>query len=307
VAIPRVGTKPAFLPPREDGMRRVAPPAGDPDSQPAENREEHGTPEEELAALRAEICALRNIRQDAERELAELRDAVAARDSFIATAGHELRNPMSAILLNVTYTVFRARQAQEAPEWLLERLASLDRQAKNFVRRATTLLDVSRLTAGRMPLDLALVSLDAVVREVAKDLAIEAERAGCRVELVLDPEARGYWDRTALEQIAGNLVSNAIKYGAGRPVEVSVQADPTTAALTVRDHGPGIAEADRERIFQRFERAVSSAERSGFGVGLWIARQLAVAHGGDIAVASVPGLGSVFTATLPRGIHESQS
>jgi signal transduction histidine kinase len=127
------------------------------------------------------------------------------------------------------------------------------------------------------------------------------------VELVLDPEARGYWDRTALEQIAGNLVSNAIKYGAGRPVEVSVQADPTTAALTVRDHGPGIAEADRERIFQRFERAVSSAERSGFGVGLWIARQLAVAHGGDIAVASVPGLGSVFTATLPRGIHESQS
>jgi signal transduction histidine kinase len=124
------------------------------------------------------------------------------------------------------------------------------------------------------------------------------------VELALDPEVLGHWDRTALEQIAGNLLSNAIKYGAGRPVEVVVKAEPEVATLIVRDHGMGIAEADCERIFQRFERAVSPAERSGFGVGLWIARQLAVAHGGDIAVESLPGVGSIFTARLPRGIHE---
>lgn len=260
---------------------------------------------DELEALRAEMRSLRAMHDEAQREMAELREAVAARDSFIATAGHELRNPMSAILLNVTHTVFRARQEPETAPWLLERLASLDRQTKNFVRRATTLLDVSRLTAGRMPLDREqLVSLDGILREVARDLAPEAERAGCQLELSLDPEVLGHWDRTALEQIAGNLLSNAIKYGAGKPVEVAVQAGPEVATLIVRDYGIGIAEADCQRIFQRFERAVSSAERSGFGVGLWIARQLAVAHGGDIAVESLPGVGSIFTARLPRGIHE---
>jgi two-component system, OmpR family, sensor kinase len=281
-------------------MRRLVRSAGDADPPPAGAAEE-------LEALREEVGSLRRSQEEAQQELADLQDAVAARDAFIATAGHELRNPMSAILLNVTYTVFRARQTSETPEWLLERLASLDRQAKNFVRRATTLLDVSRLTAGRMPLDRALVSLDGVVRDVAKDLAVEAERAGCQVELALDPEALGQWDRTALEQIVTNLLSNAIKYGAGGTVEVSVQAEPAVARLTVRDHGMGIAEADCKRIFQRFERAVPSAERSGFGVGLWIARQLAVAHGGDIAVKSLPGVGSIFTATLPRGIHEPSS
>jgi len=262
---------------------------------------------DDVHALRAELETMQRIHEDAKRELAELREAVAARDSFIATAGHELRNPMSAILLNVTHTVFRAHQAPETAAWLLERLASLDRQTKNFVRRATTLLDVSRLTAGRLPLHREIVGLDGLVRDVAKDLAAEAHHAGCRVDLALDTEVLGHWDRTALEQIAGNLVSNAIKYGAGRPVEVSLRADAAVARLSVRDHGIGIAEADRERIFQRFERAVSSAERSGFGVGLWIARQLAVALGGDIEVESHPGVGSIFTATLPRGIHESSS
>jgi two-component system, OmpR family, sensor kinase len=289
-------------------MRQLARPAAAPEAPGGEtDAKDRAGLSLELEALRGEHRALQCAHESLGREVIELREAVAARDSFIATAGHELRNPMSAILLNVTHTVFRARHALEMPDWLLERLTSLDRQAKNFVRRATTLLDVSRLTAGRMPLDRALVLLDEIVAEVARDLAAEAERAGCRVDLALQADVRGCWDRTALEQIAGNLLSNAIKYGAGRPVEVSVQADATTATLAVRDQGMGIAQADCERIFQRFERAVPSAERSGFGVGLWIARQLAVAHGGDIAVESLPGAGSIFTARLPREIHEPQS
>jgi two-component system OmpR family sensor kinase len=298
----------AFPARSEERMKRLARPAAAAEASLAVTDSEGSAGlVPEVEALQAEIQSLRRAHDKAQGELAELREAVVARDSFIATAGHELRNPMSAILLNVTHTAYRARQTPEVPDWLLQRLSSLDRQAKNFVRRATTLLDVSRLTAGRMPLHRELLTLDAIVREVARDLAAEAERAGCCVELALEPDVLGRWDRTAIEQIAGNLLSNAIKYGAGQPVEVSVQADPTMATLTVRDHGMGIAEADCGRIFQRFERAVSSAERSGFGVGLWIARQLAVAHGGDIAVESVPGVGSIFTARLPREIHEPQS
>ena len=251
-----------------------------------------------------ELVELRDLYEEALREIGALREAVAARDTFIATAGHELRNPLSALVLNATSMAFQARGEPGVPAWLLGRLAALDRQARRFVRRTTTLLDVSRITTGGLRLDRQIVALDGVVREVGCDLADEARRAGCPVELALDDGVVGHWDRAAVEQIAWNLLSNAIKYGAGSPVTVHVRADPAVASLRVHDQGVGIADADQARIFERFERAVSSAERAGFGVGLWIARKLAVAHGGELAVASRPGAGSVFTATLPRGIYE---
>jgi signal transduction histidine kinase len=271
---------------------------------PVGAREPRGESSVELEELRSELHLLRRLQDETQRELLAARGAVAARDYFIAAAGHELRNPMSAVVLLISHMAFRARQAPEMPDWFLTRLTSLDRQTKRFVRRATTLLDVSRLTTGRMRLERELVTLDDVVREVGTDLAAEAESAGCRLELALDPEVSGQWDRTAVEQIAGSLLSNAIKYGAGQPVGVLVRGDTAIASLSIRDRGIGITNEDRDRIFQPFERAVSQAERPGFGVGLWIARQLAVAHGGDIAVESRPGAGSIFTATLPRGNHE---
>ncbi|HEY3817260.1 MAG TPA: HAMP domain-containing sensor histidine kinase [Polyangiaceae bacterium] len=254
--------------------------------------------------LEEEIQRVGRLLERAHRDIAELKEAVAARDSFIATAGHELRNPLSALVLNATSMAFLAKSDPGMPPWLLGRLAALDRQARRFVRRTTTLLDVSRITTGGLRLDRRLVALDGVVREVGSDLADEAARAGCPVELALDDAVVGHWDPTALEQIACNLLSNAIKYGAGLPVTVHVQADPAVASLSVRDHGIGISDEDHARIFERFERAVMGGDRPGFGVGLWIARQLAVAHGGDIAVESRRGEGSVFTATLPRGIYE---
>jgi signal transduction histidine kinase len=251
-----------------------------------------------------ELAELRGLYEEALLEIAALREALAARDTFIATAGHELRNPLSALVLNATSMAFQARGEPGVPDWLPGRLAALDRQARRFVRRTTTLLDVSRITTGGLRLDRQIVALDGVVREVGCDLADEARRAGCPVELTLDDGVVGHWDRAALEQIAWNLLSNAIKYGAGSPVTVKVRADPAVASLLVHDQGVGIAAEDQSRIFERFERAVSSAERPGFGVGLWIARKLAVAHGGEIAVSSRPGAGSIFTATLPRGIYE---
>jgi signal transduction histidine kinase len=268
---------------------------GDPAAEPDDDRE----------ALEEDVRRLRRLQEEAQHELAELREAVAARDTFIATAGHELRNPLSALVLNATSMAFQARGEPGIPSWLLGRLAALDRQARRFVRRTTTLLDVSRITTGGLRLDRQLVALDGVVREVERDLAEEADRARCPLELTLDDEVVGHWDRTALEQIACNLMSNAIKYGAGRPVTVDVRADAVVASLRVRDQGVGIADEDHARIFERFERAVPNGERPGFGVGLWIARQLAVAHGGDIAVESRPGAGSIFTATLPRGIYDA--
>jgi signal transduction histidine kinase len=103
-----------------------------------------------------------------------------------------------------------------------------------------------------------------------------------------------------VEQVVTNLLSNAIKYGAGRPIEIRVDGDENTARLTVRDRGIGIPPDHQARIFERFERAVSTSDYGGFGLGLWIVRQIVEAHGGQIHVTSTPGQGSAFTVELPR-------
>jgi two-component system OmpR family sensor kinase len=253
---------------------------------------------------RRELRALRRRHRDSLRTIRALKEAVAARDTVIAVAGHELRNPMGAIVVNVTNILYRMRREDGIPEWISTRLAALEKQTTNFVRRATTLLDVSRLTTERFAVDRELVCLADIVRDIVAETAEEARRSGCEVSVEATDAAMGWWDRAALEQVALNLLSNAIKYGAGAPIDVRVTCDESHAALTVRDHGIGIAESDRERIFGRFERAVTKRERPGFGLGLWIVRQLVIAHGGEVLVESTPGVGSLFTATLPRAITE---
>ncbi len=259
------------------------------------------TPEDTVSALHAQIAHLRREQREAERAISELTDDVAARDMLLATAGHELRNPMGAILVSVTNLAFLARRNGDLPEWVHARLRALERQARSFVRRATVLLDASRLSTGAASLSPESLNLSDLVRDVFGELSSEAEKAGCDVRLTLEEGVVGTWDRAAVEQIVLNLLSNAIKYGPGRPVEVSVSGEGARAVIRVRDQGIGIAEADRARIFERFERAGATCERPGFGLGLWISRHLALAHGGDISVASELGEGSVFTAALPRG------
>jgi len=111
----------------------------------------------------------------------------------------------------------------------------------------------------------------------------------------------GLWDRGRLEQILLNLLSNALKYGAGRPVRIEVTADGKWAHLSVKDEGRGLREEDRSRVFERFERAISASEASGLGLGLYITREIVQAHGGVITVESRLGEGSTFTVTLPLG------
>jgi signal transduction histidine kinase len=110
----------------------------------------------------------------------------------------------------------------------------------------------------------------------------------------------GTWDRLALEQILDNLVTNAIKYGDGKPIDVAAVADADACVVTVRDRGVGIRPEDQARIFERFERVAEHAARAGgFGIGLWLVRQLVDAMGGTIEVSSNRGEGSAFTVRLP--------
>lgn len=237
---------------------------------------------------------------DKDRLIEELREAVRARDEFVAIAAHELRNPMTPILLQVESLLATVDRGHCEPELLKPRIERLERAVRAFVRRATSLLDVSRMLAGNLQIEPSRVDLSGVLGEVLERLAPAAEVACCRIERALQEGVVGVWDRLALEQIAENLLSNALKFGAGRPVAVAVRADDGMARLIVRDQGIGISGADRGRIFERFERAVVRREHGGgFGVGLWLVCQLVRAMDGRIDLESVPGQGASFTVSLP--------
>jgi signal transduction histidine kinase len=162
------------------------------------------------------------------------------------------------------------------------------------------LLDVARIRKGQIEVRLAEGDLAQMVRDVASSFEEQVALAGCTMDLRVDGPIEACWDRVRVEQIVTNLLSNAIKYGPGKPVEVRVQADTDSAEISVRDYGIGIAPEHLERIFVRFERAVSADHYGGLGLGLYIVRQIVEALGGSIRVISEPDLGSTFTVMLPR-------
>ncbi len=239
---------------------------------------------------------------DKDRLIEELREAVRARDEFVAIAAHELRNPMTPILMQVHNLAAAARNPRRCrPEILAPRLELLEHAVRDFVRRSTTLLDVSRVAAGNVRIEPAEVDLSRVLQGVVDRAGVAARMARSGLEADLQEGVVGTWDRLALEQVAENLLSNALKFGAGKPVDVALRADGRAARLAIRDRGIGISEEDRARIFRRFERAVTRREHGGFGIGLWLANQLVAAMGGAIAIEGAPGEGTIFTVTLPLG------
>jgi two-component system OmpR family sensor kinase len=235
-----------------------------------------------------------------EARLAELEGEVRARDEFLAIAAHELRNPMTPIAAWVELLLTLARREPRRISLQIHRgLERLESLVEAYVRRATTLLDVSRINSQNLQLTYTELNLSSLVRDTATAMVPAAENAGCQISLSVQHNVVGSFDRTAVEQIVENILSNAVRYGAGQPIDVALSCGASTAELTIRDQGIGICEADQARIFDQFRRAKSNTTAGGFGVGLWITRQLVEAMGGEISVRSKPGLGSTFTVVLP--------
>jgi len=237
--------------------------------------------------------------------LQELQRAVGARDEFIATVAHELRNPIAPLTFQVRLALNKTEQIAAAGtpvpiEWVQTQLRGIEQRLHRLLETLDRLLDVSRLSTGRIDLQAAPMSLAAVVREVIDSFEAELAVARCKVTLSERSEATGVWDRLRIEQVCRNLLSNAIRFGAGRPIDISVDADRDYARLLVRDHGIGIAPDQQSRIFERFERGVEQRS-GGFGIGLWIVRNICVAMGGTVSVQSTIGDGACFTVMLPRG------
>jgi PAS domain S-box-containing protein len=232
----------------------------------------------------------------------EAQAAVAARDEFLSIASHELRTPLTALRLaleNMRRVSTREAIERLPPQYVERVLATAERQGQRLEKLVAGLLDVSRIQMGRLELDVEEVDLAGVVADAAAQLADEAAQIGSTVEVRGEP-VRGSWDRLRISQVVTNLLSNAVKYGAGKPVEVEFGPRDGKARLVVRDHGIGIARADQPQIFERFERAVSSKNYGGLGLGLYIVKRIVEAHGGTIAVESSPGEGSAFVVELPQ-------
>lgn len=225
--------------------------------------------------------------------------AVSMRDEFLSIAGHELNTPLTPLKILLD-GLSRGKIPADRQG---EKLEAASRQVARLARLVTELLDVSRITGGRVRIEKDTFDLAALIDEVMVRLKDEADRAGTTLTSDLTRPCHGSWDRMRLDQVVTNLLSNAIKYGGGKPIDVRLQVAPEgrgRVRLVVRDRGIGIEQQHQRRIFERFERAVSAQHYGGFGLGLWIARQVVEASGGAITVESAPGLGSTFTVELPR-------
>jgi signal transduction histidine kinase len=163
------------------------------------------------------------------------------------------------------------------------------------------MLDVARLRGGQLRFENAAVDLAEVTREVIHRLASDLARSGSTLSTRGPTRLVGCWDRERIEQIVCNLLSNAIRFGLGRPIEIELAADAAVATLTVRDHGIGIATDAQQRIFEPFERAVRPRHYGGLGLGLYVVRVIIDQMGGSIGVDSKLDQGATFVVHLPLG------
>ena len=246
---------------------------------------------------------LRQCIEELTAENARLAEAVAARDAFLAIAAHELRNPMTPIIGRVSMLRRMIGNGRLHPDKIEEKLDQIEWLITMFIKRATTLLDVSRITSDSLQLAKIEVNVSELVTAVAENFQPFVLHAGSELKLDLsDPKLSIMGDPLALEQVLDNLVSNAIKYADGKPITISTTVDARNgvANIYVHDEGPGIAAENQARIFERFKRAVNPRDHvTGFGVGLWIAKRFCEEMGGSIAVTSELGAGSTFCITLP--------
>ncbi len=241
-------------------------------------------------------------REVAERQRAEdgLRAADRRKDEFLATLAHEIRNPLAPM----TNALSLLRRETVTPAVREKALGILDRQLRHVVRLIDDLLDVSRITTGKLSLQMAHVDLHQVLRSALE--LIEPTARARRLQLAATIPPTACWligDSARLLQVFSNLLSNACRYTPeGGRIDVQVSAGPTQARVDVNDTGVGIEPAMQERVFELFEQGDKSLERgnTGLGIGLTLARQLVLLHGGSICVASDGiGRGSTFTVMLP--------
>jgi signal transduction histidine kinase len=258
----------------------------------------------EISALQQRARALESEVAHRKQVEKELREAVKVRDDFLCVAGHELRTPLTVLRLQLA-SLLANESANQTPR-IERRLAALAGQTERLSRLAERLVDASQMGEEGVALQPETMDLAAMAKDAVDTLADIADAAGCRVTLLGDSSVIGCWDRDRLEQVLQDLLSNAFKFGRGSEVHVLVKGLRDHAELIVRDGGGGVPAGEQDRIFERFARAQRTESFGGLGLGLWIARRIVDAHGGDIRVeSSSEKKGAVFTVRLPYALTQA--
>ena len=228
--------------------------------------------------------------------------AVRTRDEFVSIASHELKTPLTSLKLQAqikSRDIKKGDLKRFAPDKLPKLIADDEKQINRLIRLVDDMLDVSRINSGKLSLLPEEFNLGEMVQETLSRFSAQIEERKSRVQIQIDPNVIGNWDRFRLEQVFINLLTNALKYGDSKPIDIQVSSTQGYAVLSIRDQGLGIDPKDQERIFEQFERAVSVNSISGFGLGLYITKKIIQAHMGTIQVESELGKGSTFRVTLP--------
>jgi signal transduction histidine kinase len=232
----------------------------------------------------------------------ELQHSLKMREEFMSLVAHEMRTPLNTLFLEV-----QVRLAQLAknnlnaftPDQLNKMLGRGERQLKSIIRLIEDMLDVSRIKNGKLSIKPDNANLSALIHRIADDLTSLAKEAGTNFELDIDEDIKGAWDEFRIEQIIINLMTNAIRYGKGKPIHISLKAEQGAAVLKVIDQGIGIPADEQKKIFEAFERGSENEVKAGLGLGLYISKKLAEAHAGEMSVISQKDVGSTFILRLP--------
>jgi signal transduction histidine kinase len=233
----------------------------------------------------------------------QAREAIRLREDFVSIASHELRTPLSALSLQLDLLdgLVRSGKLEVAPAReadLQRRVESGVRQVDRLTKLVNSLLDLARLRAGKLELELERFDLCELLREIAGRFEETLAHARRQLRVATELPAFGRWDRSRLDQLVTNLIANAVKYGDGA-IRAGIQARDGWAVLTVHDDGPGIPPDELDRIFERYIQGSGAKRSGGLGLGLFIARKIVEAHGGRIRAESQPGAGTTFSVELP--------
>ena len=264
--------------------------------------------------LRRQLVALEESRRRQQALVSELQTAqvdlkraLQMRDEFMSMVVHELRTPLSVLAMEVRvrqHQIAAENNAFFAPENLSKMFERDQRQVRSLTRLIDDMLDVSQIQHGKLSIRRGRCDLGAMLKRVVAE--VQGQRSDVPIALRADcVDLVGEWDEFRLEQVVVNLLTNALRYGGGKPIRVELSQLPGAATIRVSDEGVGIAPEDRTRVFEQFVRVGDRLRTPGLGLGLYITKQLVEAHGGTISVESTLGEGSTFTVALPATSAEA--
>ena len=260
-------------------------------------------------AMKQQVEALEQSRREQETLLAqlqltqvELERAVRMRDDFMSIVSHEVRTPLNGLILETQLRKMHLAR-DNAAAFTMEKMHAMvdrdERQILSLIRLIEDMLDVSRIRTGKLSIRPAEFDLARTVDRLLENFSAQISAAQSSVNFTAEYPVVGQWDEFRIEQVISNLLTNALRYGANKPIDVTVYIEGNQAVVDVRDQGIGISQENQQRVFQQFERVSASQVAAGLGLGLFISEQIVAAHSGTISVQSELGEGALFRVCLP--------